>query len=55
MDKYLARDLFLTLLPAAVFLLLFFMLSSPWSYIFLGLSVVSCILALRAIRKTRYD
>ena len=55
MDKHLARDLFFTLPPAGFFLLLFFKLGTPWSYIFLVLSVVFFILAMRAIRSARYN
>ncbi len=55
LNRHLALDLFFTLPPAAVFLLLFFKLGAPWSYVFLGLSVVFLLLALRAIWKTRYD
>jgi hypothetical protein len=55
LDRHLARDLFFTLPPAGFFLLLFFKLGTPWSYIFLGLSVLFFILALQAIAKTRYN
>ena len=40
LDRHLARDLFFTLPPAGFFLLLFFKLGAPWSYVFLALSVV---------------
>ncbi len=52
--KLLARDLFFTLPPAGFFLLLFFKLGSPWSYIFLALSVVFFVLAIRVVMKSRY-
>ena len=55
LNRHLALDLFFTLPPAALFLLLFFTLGRPWNYVFLGLSVVFFLLALRSIRKTRYD
>ena len=52
--KLLARGLFFTLPPAGFFLLLFFKLGSPWSYVFLALSVVFVALAIRAVMKSRY-
>ena len=52
--KLLARDLFFTLPPAGFFLLLFFKLGAPWSYIFLALSVVFFVLAIRVVMKSRY-
>ena len=55
MNRHLARDLFFTLPPAGFFLLLFFKLGAPWSYIFLGLSVVFFVLAVRSVTKGRYD
>ena len=52
--RYLARDLFFTLPPAGFFLLLFFKLGAPWSYVFLALSVVFFVLAIRVVMKSRY-
>ncbi len=52
--RLLARDLFFTLPPAGFFLLLFFKLGAPWSYIFLALSVVFFVLAIRVVMKSRY-
>lgn len=52
--KFLARDLFFTLPPAGLFLLLFFKLDAPWSYAFLALSVVFFVLAIRVVMKSRY-
>ena len=53
-SKLLARDLFFTLPPAGLFLLLFFKLGAPWSYVFLALSVVFFVLAIRVVMKSRY-
>jgi hypothetical protein len=49
------RDLFFTLPPAGFFLLLFFKLGQPWNYVFLALSLVFFVLALRVVLKGRYD
>ena len=49
------RDLFFTLPPAGFFLLLFFKLEQPWSYVFLGLSILFFVLALRVVVQGRYD
>jgi hypothetical protein len=54
-NRHLARDLFFTLPPAGFFLLLFFKLGEPWSYVFLGLSIVFFVLAARVVMKSRYD
>jgi len=55
LNRHIARDLFFTLPPAGFFLLLFFKLGAPWSYIFLALSVVFFVLAIRVVMKSRYD
>jgi uncharacterized membrane protein YdbT with pleckstrin-like domain len=55
LDRHLARDLFFTLPPAGFFLLLFFKVGDPWNYIFLVLSVIFFVLAIRAVRKSRYN
>ena len=52
--RHLARALFFTLPPAGFFLLLFFKLGIPWNYIFLALSVVVFVLAIRVVMKSRY-
>ena len=55
LDRHVARDLFFTLPPAGFFLLLFIKLGEPWSYIFLVLSIVFFVLAIRVIIKSRYN
>ncbi len=46
-----AKPLFFPLPPAGFFLLLFFKLDAPWSYVFLALSVLFFILAARVVLK----
>jgi hypothetical protein len=55
LDRHLARDLFFTLPPAGFFLLLFFKVGAPWSYVFLALSIFFFVLAIRVVMKSRYD
>ena len=55
LDKHAARDLFFTLPPAGFFLLLFIKLGEPWSYVFLVLSIVFFVLAIRVVIKSRYN
>jgi hypothetical protein len=55
LDRHLARDLFFTLPPAGFFLLLFFKVGAPWSYVFLALSIFFFVLAIRVVMKNRYD
>ena len=49
------RDLFFTLPPAGFFLLLFFKLEQPWSIVFLVLSLIFFMLAIRVVIQSRYD
>ena len=52
--RHLAKDLFFTLPPAGFFLLLFFKLGAPWSYVFLALSVLFFVLAVRVVIESRH-
>jgi len=49
--RVMAKKLFFTLPPAGFFLLLFFKLTAPWSYVLLALSVLFFILAARVVLK----
>jgi hypothetical protein len=51
--RRIAKELFFTLPPAGFFLLLFFKLGAPWSYVFLALSVVFFYLAARVVLKRK--
>jgi hypothetical protein len=55
LDRHVARDLFFTLPPAGFFLMLFFLLGTPWAYVPLALSIVFFILAADVVRKSRYN
>jgi hypothetical protein len=52
--RRIAKELFFTLPPAGFFLLLFFKLGTPWSYVFLALSVVFFVLAVRVVIESRH-
>jgi len=51
--RHTLRDLFFTLPPAGFFLLLFFRLGEPWSYVFLVLSIAFFVLAVRVLFQSR--